>query len=326
MNEEALGEASCGTATVVFGPDMIMDDEGPSQKSVLFASVAGSAKLHEKLGDTEALRATERCVKRIERAVEAFKGRILKQNSNELMAVFEMADEAYSAAVEMQQRVADLPPVSGVKLAIRVGFSHGAMPEEEGSLSGEAVDMATHLAGLAKPGQVLTSLPAQNALSRALQLSTRDLGSVHAKGGFPGMRLFELTASDLSEPALEIENSTAPVTKPDVSQTPRLRLRYGEELLVLDKRTHVISIGRDVNCDVVIRDRRASRHHVLLELREGNKFVLSDKSTNGTFVTLEGQPEIVLRKEECVIHGKGIICFAASANSPEADCVEFEQF
>jgi hypothetical protein len=49
-------------------------------------------------------------------------------------------------------------------------------------------------------------------------------------------------------------------------------------------------------------------------------------STNGTFVTLNGQPELVLRKEECVLHGEGVICFAASANSPEADLVKFEQF
>lgn len=328
MSEEALreaaGEASCGATTVVFGMDMMMDDDQPHQ-SVLFADVSGSVKLHEKLGDAEALRAVERCMKRIERAVEAFNGRIVKQKGDELMALFDVADEASLAAVEMQQRVADLPPVSGVKLAIRVGFSHGMTDCDKGPLTGEAVSVAAHLAGLARPGQILISLQAQSALTPTLQLSTRDLGSVQAKGSFPGMRIFELAALDL--PLMETQTEQSPdAAKNDVPQGSRLRLRYGEELVVLDKRTHIISMGRDADCDIVIRDRRASRHHVFVEWREGGKFVIVDKSTNGTFITLNGQPELLLRKEECIIHGKGVICFAASANSPEADCVEFEQF
>jgi len=324
MVEEALGEASSGTATVVLGPHMMMDEENRPCKSVLFADVSGSAKLHEKLGNTEALRAVERCMKRMERAVEAFGGRILKQSGDELKAVFGAADEASMAAIEMQQRVADLPPISGVKLAVRVGFSYGMLEDDDAS-TGELVNTAAHLAGLAKPGQILISAQAQNALSPVLQLSTRDRGSVLAKGNFPAMQIFELIALDSS--LLPIESGDSPgVAKSDVPQGSRLRLRYGEDLVVLDKRNPVVSMGRDADCDIVIHDRRASRRHVQIEWRDGNRFVVADKSTNGTFVTINGQPEIHLRREECVIHGKGVICFAASANTPEADSVEFEQF
>lgn len=323
MSEEALGEASSGTTTVVLSPDMMMDEESRPYKSVLFADVAGSAKLHEKLGNTEALRAVERCMKRMERAVEAFDGRIVIQSADELKAVFGAADEASMAAIEMQQRVADLPPISGVKLAIRVGFSCG-MVDEDGGLASELDKTAAHLAGLAKPGQILTSVQVRNALSPVLQLSTRDLGSVPAKGSFPETHIFELAALDTSLLPFNSEVASG-AAKADLSQGTRLRLRYGDDLVVLDKRNRVVSMGRDADCDVVIHDRRASRHHVFIELRDGNRFVLSDKSTNGTFVTLSGQPEIVLRKEECVIHGKGIICFAASSSTPETDRVEFEQ-
>ena len=324
MNDEALGEASCGTATVVSGLDMMMEEDHPPQ-SVLLAAVSGSVKLHEKLGDAEALRAVERCVKRMERAVEAFNGRIVQQKGDELMVLFKAADEASLAAVEMQQRVADLPPVSGVKLAIRVGISHGVRKEDEESLTGEAVRVAAYLAGLAKPGQILINTQAQSALSPTQQLSTRDLGPAPTNGNFPAMQIFELVALDLPMPGAAVEGSPD-ASKNDVLHGSRLRLRYGEELVILDKRTHVISMGRDGDCDIVIRDRRASRHHVFIEWREGSKFVLADKSTNGTFVTLAGHPEMLLRKEECIIHGKGTICFAASASSPEADIVEFEQF
>ena len=77
--------------------------------SVLFADVSGSTRLYEKLGDTEALRAVDRCLKRMERAVEGFRGRIVKNIGDEVMAVFEKADDAFQAATEMQQRITDLP-------------------------------------------------------------------------------------------------------------------------------------------------------------------------------------------------------------------------
>ena len=324
MSEEAFGEASSGTTTVVLGLDMMMDEVSHPCRSVLFADVSGSAKLHEKLGNTEALRATERCMKRMERAVEAFNGRLLRHNGDELMAVFATAEEAAMSALEMQQRVADLPPISGVKLAIRVGFSFGTFNESEPS-TGELVDTAAYLTGLAKPGQILTTTDAQTTLSPVLQLSIRDRGTMAAKGKFPEIQLFELLASDSALAPIDTGDD-AKTTKAEASQGARLRLRYGDDVVILDKRNTVISMGRDADCDVVIHDRRASRRHVEIEWRDGNRFVLSDTSTNGTYVTIKGQPEIHLRKEECVIHGTGVICFAASANTPQADRVEFEQF
>lgn len=322
MSEEALGEASGGTTTVVMGP-LPGSDESSPLRSVLFADVSGSAKLHEKLGHAEALRAVERCVKRMERAVDAFNGRIVKQSTDELMAVFGTADEAAMSAIEMQQRVSDLPPISGVKLAIRVGFSYGPVSEDP-PLTGSLVNLSAHVTGLAKPGQILTTAAAQSALSPVMQLSIRERGTLPAKGLFPEIELFELVALDLSLTPTQLGEAAA--DKLGASQGTRLRLRYGEDLVVLDKRNPMVTMGRDADCDIVIRDRRASRHHLQVEWREGARFILCDKSTNGTFVTIQGQPEIHLRKEECVIHGTGVICFAASANTPQADRVAFEQF
>jgi len=272
--------------------------------SVLFADVSGSVRLRQKLGDGEALRAVDRCFKRMERAVEVFGGRRVKAVGDRLTAVFDRPDLAFQAALQMQERVADLPPVSGVKLAIRVGFAHGEVNEEKDMLAGEAVDAAAKLAKLAKAGQILTSQPTQSALSPRLQRSTRDLGAA-ATGEFPGTVIFELVA-----PA----DSTLGVP---------LVLRYGDAVVVLSDRKRVILMGRDAECDVAIHDRRASRQHARIELR-GERIVLVDHSSNGTYVTLEGQPELFLRGDECVIHGQGLISFASSSNSPGADCATFE--
>ncbi len=292
-------------------------------QSVLFAEVSGSARLHEKLGDAEALRAVDRCLKRMERGVEGFGGRIVKTAGGELMAVFGLPDDASQSAIEMQHRVAALPPVSGVKLAIRVGFSHGPVSEEDGEFVGDTVNAAAHLAGLAKPGQILTSIQALAALSPAFKLWTRDLGSAAGKGKEAGIKVFEVALPEVVPPAAN-NAAAADKSQNDAVQGARLYLRYNGEVIILDDRKPVIQMGRGTECDILIRDRRSSRLHASIE-RSGDVFVLLDKSTNGTYVTLSGEPELLLRGEECVIRGKGVICFAGPATSTDADFAEFEQ-
>ena len=290
--------------------------------SVLFADVSGSVRLHERLVDAEALRAVDRCLKRMERAVEVFGGRIVKSVGDELMAVFDKADEAFQAAIEMQQRVADLPPVSGVKLAIRVGFSHGPVSEKAGRYSGETVNAAAQLSGLAKPGQVLTSLEAQSVLSPLLKGSMHDLGSVEARGKSPGMNIFEAVEPNTSS---SVAKTAAIADEPgDHLQGSFLRLRYGGKIVTLNDRKRIIRMGRGADSDIVIHDPRASRNHARIELR-GDRVVLIDNSTNGTFVTMGSKPELFLLNEEFVIYGKGLICFADSATNPDADSAAFER-
>ena len=92
---------------------------GGRSLAVLFADVAGSSALYERLGDAEALRAVERCLNRVERAAASYGGRLIKTIGDGAMIVFDSAETGLLGACEMQQRVGDLPPVSGVKLAVR---------------------------------------------------------------------------------------------------------------------------------------------------------------------------------------------------------------
>ncbi len=286
--------------------------------SVLFADVSGSARLYEKLGDTAALHAVDRCLKRMERAVVAHRGRIVKTIGDEVMAVFESVDDTFQAATEMQQSVSELPPVSGVKLAIRVGFQHGSVIEEAGDVFGDCVNTAARLAGLAKPGQVLIGNQTQLALSRLWQMSTRDLGRMSVKGKTEEVHVFEVVwqeSDELTMKATSLQKFGA--------LEVRLCVRYAEQRIVIDETNPALNMGRDAACEVAVRDRRASRNHARIE-RRGEKFVLTDQSTNGTYVTFSGESELFLRREELVLRGSGRICFAAPATSSDADCAEFE--
>src|SRR2546423_11716597 len=57
-----------------------------------------------------------------------------------------------------------------------------------------------------------------------------------------------------------------------------------------------IMIGRGPDCELVISDPKASRQHCTIERRQ-DRYVLQDHSTNGTYVTADGEGEILLQPE-----------------------------
>lgn len=317
MSVEAVEAVFTGTDTIVSAAGLPMED---SERilSILFAGVSGSARLHEKLGGAEALRAVDRCLKRVERAVEAAGGRVVKTGADEMMAVFESAEDACQAAIEMQERVMDLPSVSGIKLAIRVGFANGAAHGDDDDLGGETVDEAARLAGLAKPGQVLTSIVTHGLLPASARRSARE---VRLGGGQnPPTVAFEIAIHEAGT-AAKLAGGAVAGTE---AKAAHLTLRYEDAVIVVDEQNQLLNLGRDAKGNtVLVRDRRASRHHARIEWR-GDRVVLVDCSTNGTYVTLTGKPELFLRRGECILRGKGLICFAASASSPDADFAEFD--
>ncbi len=291
--------------------------------AVLFADVSGSTRLYEKLGDTEALRAVERCIKRMERAVDAFRGKVVKTIGDEVMAVFESAEEAFQSAGEMQQRITDLPPVSGVKLAIRLGFHFGPVIEDKGDYFGDTVNTAARLAGLAKAGQALTSGETVALLPELLQCSTRDLDQMSVRGKAEELHVFEVLWQEGEELTMKAPSIRAAGKGAAAVPNVRLCVRYAGEVMVLDEKRPGLSMGRDAACDLVIRDRRASRNHGKIE-RRGDKYVLVDISTNGTYVQLKGEAEFLLRREELVLRGSGRISFASPGDADGADIAEFE--
>ena len=283
---------------------------------VLFADVSGSTRLYEKLGDKEALHAVERCLNRMTRATEQFKGRVVKTIGDEVMAAFDSAEAGMDAACSMQQRVDDLPPVSGIKLAIRIGFHFGPAIEEGKDVFGDTVNTAARMAVLAKAGQIITTAETVAALPALLQQSTREIDALSVKGKAEDVHVCEVLwqeSDDLTMKSASV--SPAPVAA-------RMTVRHGGDEKVLDAGHGVFSLGRDAGCDIIINDRRASRTHARIERRR-DKFVLIDQSTNGTYVAFDGEVEFALKREEVILRSKGRISFG-HAYDEGGEIVEFQ--
>lgn len=285
---------------------------------VLFADISGSSRLYEKLGDTEALRAVERCLNRIERTTVAHKGRVIKTLGDELMAVFDSAEAAVLAAGDMHQRIDALPPVSGVSLAIRVGLHWGPALEENGDVFGDTVNVAARMVALAKAGQILTTAEAAAALSPQFQGQLREIDGLTVKGRDDIVRVFEA----LWERGEDLTMKSLVPTALATAET-RLRLRHGDHETILGPDRPTVTLGRDSHADIVTKDSRASRTHGRIERRR-DKFVLVDQSTNGTYVTFDGETEFALKREEVILRGRGSISFGHTSGMEGVERLEFE--
>lgn len=294
-----------------------------TELAVLFADISGSTRLYEKLGDAEALHAVDRCIKRMERAVEGYRGRIIKTIGDEVMVAFPNADTAFQAAMDMQLRVQDLPPVSGVKLAIRVGFHFGPTIEENNDLFGDTVNTAARMAGLAKAGQIITNAQSLAGVSPLLRASTRDVDRLPVKGKAEEIQIVEVLWQESEELTMKAPSIDPGQAQP--SAVVRLCVRHRGKAYLLDDKAATLNFGRGEESDIIIEDRKASRSHARIERRR-DKYVLIDQSTNGTFVTIASEAEVFLRREEVVLRSKGLIAFghSAASNSSDLEVVEFE--
>jgi adenylate cyclase len=288
---------------------------------ILMADIPGSAKLYERLGKGEAGRAIGRCINRMERVASAHKGRVIAMPDDRLQVLFDSSEAALQAACEMQQRIHSLPPVSGVALAVRIGYQTGAVEEAEGTTRGDTVDLAAALAANAKPGQVLTTAAAVAALPEPLQGLTKAIGALNIDGRDEPVLVFEVTW-DYGH--AELASTPAPDVAPTGSSKEiRLRLRHGEQKIILGPHRPAVTLGRDSSSDIVIKDARASRNHGSIERRHG-QYVLADQSTNGTYVTFRGEGEFALKREETILRGRGHITFGHATGDPLGELVEFE--
>jgi class 3 adenylate cyclase len=285
--------------------------------AILFADVSGSTSLYEKLGDQSALAAIDRVLAELRKSITFQSGRVIKTIGDELMAVLPSADAAMQAACDMQGRVAAIPPMENSRLAIRVGFHFGPAIEEGGDFFGDAVNTAARMAGLAKAGQIITSSATVEALSPLLREATRDLDAMTVKGKQDEIRIFEVIWHDSPDLTTMAARDSSVST-----HEPTLTLTYGAMILALGAARQSASLGREASNDLVIADKMASRVHARIERRRG-QFFLTDQSTNGTYVTLEGDAEIMLKREQLMLRGRGVISLGHSSAEAGAEIVSF---
>jgi adenylate cyclase len=290
----------------------------PTSRSlvIVFADITDSTRLYDTLGNADAQATIDRVLGIAKRICEAGGGRVVKTIGDEIMAVFPEVDAAAHAAIEIQQNISRQRTSKGAPIAIHIGLESGpAIEDAGGDVFGDCVNVAARLTDFANGGQIFTSARTSSALSPAMKMRTREHDAHTLRGKEQDIALVELTWQE-SEDEMTMMSPRQAVAPASV------KLRHGVRDIVLDAAHSVLTLGRDQKNDVMIADRKASRLHARIERRR-DKFVLIDHSSNGTYVTVEGEAELALRREELVLRGRGRVSFGHAYEDDPTEVLAF---
>jgi len=282
--------------------------------AILFADVVGSTRLFEVLGDLRARDMVAICIDVMRTATEQHNGTVIKTIGDEVMATFPTADDALNAAGQMQKQISthrDLK-VDGLSVAIRVGCHFGPVVLENRDVFGSSVHTANRMTSQAKAGQIITTAATVERLSPEWRASVRQIDVAQIRGQGGEVALYEVLwqTEDVTSmlPAIAL-------TARDQKRRVRLTLFVQDRELVVDEQHPQAVIGRSEDNDLVVRGNLISRLHARVEFHR-NRFMLTDQSTNGTFVQPDGQEEAFVRRDSIQLKGEGLI---GLGRVPEAD-------
>jgi adenylate cyclase len=287
--------------------------------AILFADISGSTKLYETMGNSKAQRIVDQCLALLTEVTLRLQGTVVKTIGDEIMCTFEIPEQAATAAGEMQHALKmaiAFGKFEVTNLSIRVGVHYGPVIAAGGDVFGDAVNVASRVTAQAKGHQILTTKETMEALTPERRLRTRFVDRVGVKGKTEELDLYEVL--------WEFDNITI---VEDGNRGPsalsiKIILNYNGVEMELGRSRPALRVGRGTENDFVVPDHQASRLHARIELRR-DRFVLVDQSMNGTYVKIEGEPEVCLRRDEVPLKGSGVFSLGRPTNSEAAIPIRF---
>ena len=277
-------------------------------RTVLFADLTGTNALYDALGDARALVHISRCLVLLEEQADEYRGQVVKTIGDETLCTFQEPSAAAAAAIAMQQRIEHYVAGACVALQLKVGMHSGSLIENRGDVFGAAVNIAARFVKLAHPGQILTDAGTVAAMRAVLRRRARAIDRITVKGKRAEMEIMELSWRRRAGAPSTTEQSTLIERR----QSARIVLFAGGREIPIDSARAAFTIGRDAANDLSVDSPKASREHARIEWRR-DRFVLLDHSTNGTYVTLEGTPEVMVKHESYLLRGRGVLCLGETA-------------
>jgi len=144
--------------------------------AVCFLDLTGYTRLTAEQGDEAAAELAHNLARLVQRTSVQHGGRAVKWLGDGVMFYFRDPGSGVMAALEMADGViaAGLPPA-------HVGLDAGPVVMQGGDYYGQTVNLASRIAGYARPGEVVVSQAVVNSAEGA-QLAFTDLGEVELKG------------------------------------------------------------------------------------------------------------------------------------------------
>ncbi|MDQ6626988.1 MAG: AAA family ATPase [Pseudomonadota bacterium] len=163
--------------------------------------------------------------------IESHQGRVIDMAGDSVLAMFETATGAVSAALTIQKRLLSAADaeVAGTRMHFRIGVHLGDVIEkEDGTIYGDGVNVAARLEGLAEPGGVVVSAAVRGVVSGRIAATFIDRGERPLKNIARPIHAYAVVddidagvdANDAGAPGSNAGNGTAPTAAHVVRDTP----------------------------------------------------------------------------------------------------------
>ena len=289
---------------------------------VMFADVAGSTAMYENMGDDLARERISKALNALISISLRHQGKLVKTIGDEILVYFNAMDDAVFAARAIQIAMEDARSPETVGVSIRIGMQYGSTILENDDIFGDTVNVAARVASMAKARQILlTQEIAFMVQSPELSNNMRPYDRLRIKGKNEQLDVYLYAweeESDMTNMATA-SSFTNPARNEGLSN---LILTYTGKGYSIPVDTVSYLLGRGKDCELIVKGDLISRYHSRIEHRRG-KFVITDQSTNGTFIRTTGGQSIFLRREEFALFGSGYISLGKKVDPTDPNIIKF---
>jgi class 3 adenylate cyclase len=155
------------------------------QVALGFSDIVGSTPYFARFGDEAGRKLQQRHYDFVQRATATTGGRIVDTAGDGVFLAFPTADAAARTFIDLHARISEdnLSRSREQQLSVRIGFHYGPVLTDGQQVTGDAVNMASRVAGTADPGEIRLTRDAFRELSNAAyRISCRSLGPTPVKG------------------------------------------------------------------------------------------------------------------------------------------------
>jgi class 3 adenylate cyclase len=298
------------------------------QTTVVFTDLFGSTGVFESLGNAKATEAVTHVTAWVAQKCTSHGGKVIKFLGDGVLAIFDDSVKAIAAVIDLQrsyqQQWTQMP--HNTYLPLRIGVVRGEVEIVDNDCYGDAVNTASRLSELTGPNQIWVNDKAIEVGFQRPERRFRYLGPIHIRGRAEPCKVYQIEwQEDVNSEFFTQIAGFDPST--DLNMTDALGGQV--ELSWID--THKtfrafelpIHIGRTRQAEFVVNDARVSRAHARLEWRNGS-VVFVDISSYGSWVRFSGGgADLQLRREECVLHGRGEISLGTPFTDLSAPVITF---
>ena len=189
IEQQVVGGIVDGFESLLAASGMAPSPEAPPPPAVVFVDIAGYTQLTEEQGDELAVRLAASLQSRAETVAAAHDGRLIKLIGDGAMLRFDDAQSGVSAALELVETLDDDPGIGA-----HAGVHAGPVVERDRDLFGRTVNLASRIADVASPGEVVVSEDVAVTVQDDPAFELEPIQAVSLKGVAEPLPLFLATA------------------------------------------------------------------------------------------------------------------------------------